>query len=147
MLFRLLPDQVAAYWPSLRDKIEEALPPICNGHIDRMENLLQAVLQGRLDLWVVYKKEDNRIEMYAVMLTSLLDDDVSRTKNLLIYALASLKPIPEDVWVSGIQAIISVAKSRKCDKILAYTCIPAIARLAEQRLGADTSWTMITFGV
>lgn len=147
MLFKLMPEQVAHYWPALRDKIEEALPPICNGHIDRMENLLKSVLQGNLELWIVCETKDSQTELFAVMLTTNIEDAVSGTKSLLIYALAALKKIPEDIWVSGIEALVKVAKHKGCDKILAYTCIPAIAQMAERRLGADASWTMLTFGV
>ena len=145
MLVRLLPDQISKFWPIIKYAIEQSLPPIVGEHPDKMNRILSSALCGQLDVWVSYNKgEDNKFE--GIVLTELLFDEPSGTKNLLIYCLYGYELVANESWLQGLISLTKYAQSRQCNKIIAYTREGDLIDLAKS-LGGETDYTFISFNV
>jgi len=141
MITKLLPDQIAKFWPIIKYAVEESLPPTTGDHPDKMNRVLSSMLSGSTKVWVSYKHPDNKFE--AVIVTKFIYDDDSGTKNLLIYCLYGYEPISQDSWTEGAIALFKYAKANRCSMIVAYTANPLVVEIAK-KYGADTSYTIIT---
>jgi len=145
MLTRLLPDQIAKFWDVVKYGIEQSLPPTIGEHPDKMNRILSSCLSGKIQCWASYTKaEETRFE--GVVLTQILYDDASYTKNLLIYCLYGYEDVDERSWFSGLESLAKFAKREKCSQVVAYTNKKGIVKLVD-RLGGDTSFTFISFNV
>jgi hypothetical protein len=119
MVTKLTAEQIAKFWPVIKYAIEESVPPIAGEHPDKLNRILSSMLSGVLEVWVSYKKSDNKFE--AIFTTQFLYDDASNTKNLLIYSMYGYNPISRKSWKDGGLAMIKYAKETKCNAIVAYT--------------------------
>lgn len=145
MLTKLLPEQISKFWDIIKYAVEQSLPPIVGEHPDKMNRILASALSGKVEVWASYTKGDtNKFE--GIVLTELLFDDVSQTRNLLIYCLYGYTDVNEGSWLHGIQKLGEYAKSRKCSRVVAYSDVPYIIELAS-KLGAETKYTFISFNL
>lgn len=142
MISKLLPDQISKFWPIIKYAIEQSLPPITSSHPDRTNRMLVAMLSGKLEVWVVYDKEDYKFE--AIIVTQFLYDDDSGTKNLLLYCLFGYNTVSLGSWSEGLRHIAVYAKTNGCHSIVAYTANQDLVKIAES-YGADVSYTFISF--
>jgi len=140
---KLIPDQIARFWPIIKYAIEESVPPIVGEHPDKLNRILSAALSGILEVWVSYNKPSNKIE--ALLVTQLLYDDASNTKNLLVYSMYGYAPISNESWREGGLAMIKYAKEMKCNALIAYTQNERVIEMVKL-LGADLS-TFISIDV
>ena len=62
MLVRLLAEQISEYWETIRYSIESSLPPIANESYDKMNRLLECLLNESMQCWVSYREEEKRNE-------------------------------------------------------------------------------------
>jgi hypothetical protein len=147
VLNKLLPNQVQDYWDVIKYAIEQSLPPIVGGHPDRMNRILAAALADKVDIWLSYVRDlEGNAKFEGVALTKLLYDEVSDTKNLLIYCIYGYEVVDKGSWIEGLSGLVKYAKSKDCSFITAYTEFPNIISLAK-RLGADTRYTFLSFNV
>lgn len=144
MINKLIPEQISTFWPIIKYAIEESLPPLAGEHPDKMNRMLAAMLSGKLDVWISYKKEDMKFE--AVLVTQFLYDDASNTMNLLLYCLYGYSTIASDSWKEGLEAMYKYAKAKGCHSIIAYSANPDIIEKAKE-YKADTSYTFISIPV
>ena len=146
MLNRLLPEQISNFWGVIKYAIEQSLPPIVGEHPDKMNRVLSAALSGKVDVWASYVKdgEGNRFE--GIMLTQILYDDASNTRNLLIYCLYGYDVVSKETWLNGLVSLVKYAKSRNCVQIIAYTDVPSLIDLVKN-LGGEAKYTFISFNV
>jgi len=144
MLTKLLPDQVAKFWPIIKYAVEESLPPIVGEHPDKMNRILSAALRGDLDVWASYDREYNKFE--AILITQFLYDDASNTKNLLLYCLYGYESINPSSWTDGFEALTKYAKEKKCNSMIAYTANPKVVELAKS-YGLDTMYTFLSISL
>lgn len=144
MIVKLLPDQISKFWDIIRYAVEQSLPPIVGEHPNKMQNILASALDGSIDVWASYTKdgEGNRFE--GIVLTEILFDRPSRTKNLLIYCMYGYEEVDKQSWIKGISALTKYAASKGCNQIVGYTNIPYIVELVN-RLGGETKYTFISF--
>ena len=146
MLIQLTPEQFASNWDFLRQCIVTNMP-MQRDHREQDNNVLLALLGGLMQCWVEAKQSSNngtcKTEIRAVVVTQVLEDDISAVSNLLIYSLYSLNSAFDiSMWQKGILTLVRFAKSRGCDRILAYTGNDGIIKFM-QRLGADASQTVL----
>jgi len=146
MLTKLLPEQVAEHWDVIKYAVEESLPPIVGDHLDKMNRVLASALSGKVDVWASYTRLEDSIKFEGLVLTELLHDDVSNTRNLLIYCLYGYVDVAKQSWAEGLRALVEYAKSKHCSRIIAYSSLPYIINLSNS-LGANTDYTFISFDV
>lgn len=146
MLNRMTPEQVSKFWDIIRYGIEQSLPPIATNDEDKMAYLLSCALSGKVDVWASYVKEDEKIKFEGIVVTRLLYDDVSNTRNLLIYCLYGYTLVDKNSWFDGIEVLIKYARSLNCHQIIAYSKSPNVIKIAS-KLGANTDYTLISFNI
>ena len=146
MLVKLLPEQISKFWDVIKYAIEQSVPPIAGEHPNKMNNILMAALEGSIDIWASYRKDKNVNKFEAIVVTEILYDVPTRTRNLLIYCVYGYSDIGEKSWIDGVRAIAKYAASKRCNRMVAYTEVPYIVDLVS-RLGADTRYTFISFYV
>ena len=146
MLTKLLPEQIAKFWPVVRYTVEQSLPPIVGDHPDKMNRILSACLSGSLDVWVSYLINEEVRKFDGVVLTQLLHDDASGTNNLLIYCLYGYEKVLKQSWLDGFEAILKYAKSKRCTQVVAYTEVQYLIDLVKS-LGGEARYTFVSFNV
>lgn len=144
MLTKLLPDQIAKFWPVIKFAIEESLPPIVGEHPEKMNRILASTLSNRTDVWTAYHRNGDGTKLEGLVLTKILYDEASATKNLLIYCIYGYTDIRKETWPQAFQALAKYAKRQGCSFITAYTDLPHIVSMASS-LGAETKYTFISF--
>ena len=148
LVVKLLPEQISAFWDVIKYAIEQSLPPIVNDHPDKMNRILSAALRGTIEVWAEYIKEedDTKIKFEGIVLTQILYDEPSETRNMLIYCLYGYNPIDPGSWARTLVVVAKYAKERRCNQLIAYSSIPHVINLA-RGLGANTDYTFISFNV
>jgi len=146
MLTRLLPEQISKFWDIIKYAIECSLPPTAGEHPDKMNRILSAALSGKIEVWASYTKGEEGNKFEGIMVTRILYDDASNTKNLLIYCLYGYGRIDRSSWSHGLKIIAKYAKSKNCARIIAYTNSPYIVELV-RRLGGEANYTFISFDI
>ncbi len=142
ILSQLLPDQIANSWDVTKRAIEASTPPTTTWTPNMLNKILTSLLCGRAQCWFGYTvKGDNR-KLEAVLVTSILYDDISDTRNLLIYSLFSYG-IDRGSWIGIFRTLVKYAAAKNCKRIVAYTSEPGIINLAK-KLGGETSQTFIS---
>ena len=143
MLTKLLPDQISKFWDIIRYAIEESLPPVAGESPDKMKKILTSLLCGKSECWASYEKTEEIRKLEAIVVTRISYDDVSDTRSLLIYSLYSYEGMSQASWKSGLTSLVKYARSKKCERIIAYTEVPGIIELVN-RLGGETKYTFIS---
>ena len=146
MLTKLLPEQISKFWDIIKYAIEESVPPTAYDHPDQTNRILAAALGGKVDVWASYDKRVRPIRLEGIALTQVLVDNISQTRNLLLYCIYGYEDVSSDTWFTGLTTLAKYAKGKGCRQIIAYTDRPAVVALAKS-LGADTKYTFISFDV
>ena len=146
MLARLLPEQISKFWDIIKYAVEKSLPPIAGEHPDKMNKILSAALSDAVDVWALYAREGDETKLEGIGLTEILYDDISGTKNLLIYSLYGYSKISEETYQSSFISLLKYARSKGCLQIIAYTDSRQIVNVSKA-LDADTSYTFVSFDI
>lgn len=145
MINQLLPEQIASMWEVISYAIERAVPPIAEGAPDRSSRLLSMLLAGKMHCWAVsHRRDDGSVQLEAVVVTQILEDEGSGTRSLLIYSLYGYSPITQ--WQEGLDALATWARRQRCSRLIAYTNTRAVLE-AVARLGWNTDYTLITYSL
>jgi len=142
MLTKLLPDQISTFWDIIKYAIEESLPPTVGESPNKMNNILSALLCGKVQCWASYTKSEGESRFEAIVVTKILYDDASDTRSLLIYCLYGYENVDKSSWSSGLKTLIKFAASQGCSQIVGYSDVSLIVKLVNS-LGGDTKYTFI----
>jgi len=96
MLTKLLPDQISNFWDIIKYSVEESLPPIVGDHPDKMNRILSSLLCGKSECWASYNRQGDNTKFEGIVLTKMLYDDASDTRNLLIYCLYGYEEVNKE---------------------------------------------------
>jgi len=143
MLTKLLPDQVSAFWDVIKFAIEESLPPVVGEGPDKMNRILTTLLCGRAQCWASYNKVDETRKFEGLVVTKIVLDEISNTKNLLIYCLYGYEEVNKKSWLEGLKTLVKFATAQDCSRIIGYSDVPLLLRLAE-RLGGETKYSFVS---
>jgi len=146
MLVKLLPDQISKFWDVIRYAIEESLPPVAGEGPDKMNKILMSLLSGKSQCWASYVREEEQPRFEGLVVTKILYDDVSDTKNLLIYCLYGYDRVNRTTWKNGLKTLVKYAIGKNCHRIIGYTDVPFILETVK-RLGGDTRYIFVSLPV
>jgi len=118
MLLLLMPDQVNTYWEDIKEGMHKAVPQSVP---DRDTKVLQKLLTGMMQMWVSYRKEDDKVVIDAGVLTALVEDQVHETGNLLLYCLWAIGKTHQSSWTEGMEALKKFAKGQGCNRVISYS--------------------------
>jgi len=145
MLVRLTTDQISRFWEVIRYSFEQSAPPVAKVSPEHSANLLEDLLAGTADCWISFqRKNENKID--GVVITKVVIDEASKTRNLLIYSLFAHTLTNKDSWTEGLRVLARWAKSKGCYNIIGFTQENQIVSLVN-KLGGDTNTTLIMFDV
>ena len=145
MLVRLLPSNIADNWDVIKYSLTYSLPPMINQSEEVLNNILTVLLAGEMQCWVSYKDWKNA-EIEGVMTTHIIEEYVSKVKNLLIYSAFAYDTTNKRTWTEGLVAINRFADVYGCENIIGYTMAPEIIKVIKL-LGGNTDYTVISIPV
>lgn len=146
MLVRFFPHQVAEHWDVIKVGIEESLPPIISQDEDKMNKVLESLLLGNLQCWISYATEELGSSVDGMVCTRILYDDVSDTRNLLVYCAYAFDKTIKDTWISGLATLNEYGLKMNCSQLIGYTSVASVINIAK-RLDWDTSFTFISIPI
>jgi hypothetical protein len=139
VLTKLLPDQVARFWDVIKYAIEQSLPPIVTDSPEKMNRVLSSCLMGQAEVWASYVREEEKIKFNGIAITRIIVDDISMTKNLLLYSVYGYEEFNNSTWIEGIKSLAEYAKAMHCSQIIAYSNIEGISTVVK-KLGGTSSY-------
>lgn len=141
MLLLLLPTQVSTYWALIQQAVEVSVPPGTLSE-DNEKYLLEKLFTGDCQAWIIPGNLKGDV-VKALMVTTVFEDDLTHTKDLLVFALQSFRLISEEDWIEVAGDLDKVAKSWKCDRIVTYSKIGRVIDIME-KAGYDSSYRFLT---
>lgn len=132
MINKLLPEQISNLWDIIKYAIEESLPPIVTKNQDSMNRILASLLSGKMSCWISYTKGEKESKFDAVILTKIIFDDATYTKNLLLYSVYGYTKMEPRHWMEGFAFMSKYALAQGCDRLIAYTEVPYLIEMAKQ---------------
>ena len=142
MLIKFLPDQISKHWGEIKKAIEAALPPTAGESPDKMNNILEELLLDNMQCWVNVNNETGKIN--GIGTTQVIVDTGTKIRNLLIYTAYSLgEETTSKDWKEGYKTICKYANSKGCQRLIGYTSIEKVVKLAEW-LGGESKFRFIT---
>jgi hypothetical protein len=146
MLLKMLPEQVSDRWDILADGIEANLPYVNDEDAEKMNNILSAILSDEIQCWISYRnKPDGTKNGVALVLTTTVDDLITRTRSLILYLVWAWEKTQASDWIEGFQAMQGFAKLMKCHRVIAYSNEEKVIKIAE-KFNADMQ-TFMSFPV
>jgi len=144
-LLKLFPAQVAKYWNELGPMVEQTLPPSANGN--RMANILQAILSGRLEMLQYYDQdEDGKARIIGLAVVGVVSNLDYTSNDLLIYAVYAYGQSSRQEVVDGFQLLVNYARGVGCNAVTAYTNLPGLVKYIK-RLGGQADYTFLRLEV
>lgn len=132
-----MPDQVTKFWDVIKYAIEESIPPIATNNVNLLNNILMSILSNKTQCWASYEKNEKGNRFEGIMLTQVVCEEASNTKNLLIYAMYGFDPVSSKSWKDGLEATVKFAKSQGCRQIVGYTDLNNLVELAKKLGGSS----------
>ena len=148
MLQMIMPEQIPAFWGSLEEMLRKALPIIPGETDEKYNNILTKLLEGVMTCWVAYHEEDGEKISNGIGITMVINEIITETKSLLIYAMATLegKNASLQDYQEGIEALRKYAKSLGCNRVTSYTDNEYLVNMAKN-IGGVSSYTFIAFPI
>jgi hypothetical protein len=138
MLVRMSSEQIGDNWPIIKSAIKNsALPTVDTGEA-KMRNVLKALLVGQAVCWVDGDPERPR----TIIITSLSEESISETKNLLIYCAHAFARATSEDYLNMVYKIGEYARGMECDNVIAYVWNPKMLQLLK-KYGAETNYTLV----
>jgi len=136
MLIKLLPSQTAKIWDIVRFCYLRSLPVGTKEDSEAVQGVLHSLLLETSQCWVgVDKAEpDPNNQVYVVLLSKILIDEVTQERNLCLYTIFGFRPIPDEMWEQGIESIKQFAKANRCSYITSLSAHPKVMEVC-QKLG------------
>lgn len=141
MLLRILPEQVVKDWDIISKVIEKSRPPYVDSLYNELISALYSILIEESIIWGYYDSDN---ELRGLIMTTTHTDIVTKSNNLLIYALWVIRPMGLQAWRESAVILKRYAKGMGYKSILAYVQVPEVVKLVKA-LGGDVSWTLAEF--
>ena len=141
-LLKFSPTQIMENWPYIKECIALSLPPYVLDCQDAMIRIQEQLLVEYLECWACVN--DELESLFGIVTTKIAVDDLTLTRNLLIFTITMTEEHEDNVWLEGYEYLSKYAKARNCSSIIAYTNQESVIMLA-RNLGGDTSWRMLQF--
>lgn len=146
MLLKLSEDQITIYWENIRQALLFNDLPMADASEEKMATVLEGLLSGSVQAWILFEMENGKERIYAMAITSFVYEPVTLTKNLVIYNLYGYEFVPPRLWTEGVKGLKKFAKAKGCYTLIAYSKVPRILTIVEE-LGGDTSMRVINLEI
>jgi hypothetical protein len=143
-LLKLSPEQLMQHWPYVKECILLAMPPFVTNTTENILRIQSMLLVSTLECWACI--DNNSGQFYGILTTQISADEITLTRNLLIFSITLTEEHEDIIWNEGYTEMMKYAKARGCTNIIAYSNQQLVIDKAE-KLGADVSWRFISFPV
>lgn len=140
MLVKTMPSVVSRSWTLLREVIRRNSMPLAKLDNEKLDEIFQKLLSDRLTCW--YGCDEDKI--HTVILTELLEEPSTKTKNMLIFTISIIDKVQPDEYVSMLETLRRYAKANNCVNVFCYSANPKLTKMFET-YGADTSYNLVKF--
>lgn len=121
MLQQILPEQAHIFWEKVRDHVMSAIPEVNGDSYNKANNILAELMIGSMVMWISYHNEGDKRIYDAVVITKIIEDNISEVKNLLIFCLVSLVDfIPLRSYDEGFIALGKYGRAHGCINVTGY---------------------------
>jgi hypothetical protein len=144
---KLTSDQVERYWDELAPVIVPVLGPEVAQDWDLRTNVLQALIQNRMQVWVMYRGNGDEWRRVAIATTRIVTDYLVEQSTLYITSLYGFERIEAEGWQSGFATLREYARGAGCVKMLAHTESDRVMELAEVLDKPAKKHTILTWEV
>ena len=112
-----------------------------------LNEILKGLITGKSQAWIISgDDEGDKATVYAMGTTCFSIEEVTGTKNLLVYSLSSYKLIKDSLWIDAMAKIKMFAKENECFKVIAFTQVDRIVEVAAS-LGGNIKTKLIYWEV
>jgi hypothetical protein len=140
MLTKLSPDKLSEAWPLVYKAIKNSSITLAEMTEERINNVVKALMVGDATCWI--NEQNNTIT--TVVVTTLLEEPISKTRNLLIYCAHMFMKVKSEQYIEMATDIGNYAKSLKCSKVIAYCSNEKLTEILKNS-GANTVFTLVVF--
>ena len=120
MLLQLKPEEISKLWGIIKPAVLNALP-VFTGERQYVGNgLLNKMLIGQVQCWVSYRDGDLK-QSRGIMTTTIVEDEFTGTRNLLLYTAFAFEPLEERDYLEGFKYLKSYCAQMKCENVICYT--------------------------
>lgn len=141
MLLKLLPTQVNKYWGVILEGVKAGLPPETIPDTQAENRLLKSLTSDTMQVWLIVDGAA-AIKVRALILTTVVSDEITKTRDMLLFCTHSFVPVKDEVWLEVDKELVSIARKNRCDRLVAYTREERVIQLM-QICGYDTSYRFV----
>lgn len=142
MLTKLSPDQLSEHWPMIYRAIKSSSIALAEMSEERINNVLRSLMSGYATCWI--HKSNNAIT--TVLITTITEEPISRTFNLLIYSAHMFLKCKPDEYLEMAKDIESYARSVDCSRVIVYCSNDKLTEVFKNN-GALAMFTLVVFPV
>ena len=133
MLIQLQPIQISLLWENIRQSVMKAHKVPSSQELKYSNKLLENLLSGKFQCWMVYNLKDDKREIVAIGVTSIIKDNLFGTKNLHILSLYGMRILTEETARETFDKLSFYARKNKCEKVIMTTNVGRVVELAKAR--------------
>jgi len=133
-------EEVGKNWLIIKSALKLSAAPIADTEDDKLTNILKALLDGRALCWMTGNGRRPR----TVIITTMSIEEISGTKNMLIYCAHGFEKEKPQQYVDMLKGIGDYAESKGCDNILCYVWNSKMVELLKE-YGAECNYTLAVF--
>lgn len=141
MIVQLQPDQIVAFWDTIRHSTLVANKVAKEHEQNFINGVLENLLSGKAQAWVGYTINDEGHKIfYALGLTVHQEDVLSGLRMLCLHTLYAFRPIPKELLEDMLPKLKEYAKTSNCFKMFTFTSVPRLREYYTQNgFTQDTS--------
>lgn len=145
MLVKLTAEQIANNWNFIKQHIYTSNGLATELTPEQINNLLQLLLIDELQCWAAARINPEKTDIFGIVVTQVLYDNVLDEKNLLMYSAVGFNNVYHlKTWTRCLLSLAQYARSRDCKRVLAFTDNPELVKLGE-RMKGKTDRRLIVF--
>jgi hypothetical protein len=133
-------EEVGERWNVIKAALKLSALPTADTSEEKMINMLKALLDGHALCWMTGNGRSPR----TIVVTTLSIEEISQTKNLLIYCAHGFVKERPDQYIDLLKSIKDYAEKNGCDNIISYVWNDKIVKLLKM-YGAECDYTLAVF--
>ena len=135
-------NEVGERWPIIKAALKLSSAPTADTNEEKLKNILRALLSGTAVCWMTGNQRRPR----TLVVTTMSIEEISGTKNLLIYCAHAFEKETPQQYTEMLEGIKDYAISMGCDNILSYVWNEKMVKLLKL-YGAECNYTLCVFPV
>ena len=140
MLVKLSPEQVSKYWKFVELALKMSVIPTVGIEDEKIFKIRDSLFEGKAVCWAEGDEKSPR----TVVVTSIKEDPLSGTRNMLVYCAHGFRKADSADYIEMVRTLSLYAQDRGCSHIISYVANDKILRLMK-KYGAVVEYTLVVF--